>query len=369
MSDIKNPAPFYMLKDAAKELNRLLKADYYNSERLLTMALVYDLKLYIYSEGWEGQYIYNAKMSQEYNEFLREENYLTGYSEAQERKDNTLKIITNNTISCLLGEGCLLQLSLDVIKKFRFQKKCEFAGTQYSFNEAIYLEDAFNPQTKAYLLEELKAALETDQEYFRIFYQSYLDKKTLDAIVDINVDGIELKKPRDVSIQDAKPKYTGSSVVNDENALFFTGQDSEYAVDQEDGNDQVEEYAKFEINRKDILITHSQLMRILEGSLSIRDVQHRNKKELIEPRMPNKPQGVSVAKKNAKLAAKTLANYLWKQDTENKIKILDMAITVRAELYQTEHREQLPDQSVSLKKWIEDIAPEYAREAGRPKGI
>lgn len=44
-----------------------------------------------------------------------------------------------------------------------------------------------------------------------------------------------------------------------------------------------------------------------------------------------------------------------------------MAITVHAELYQTEHREQLPNHSVSLKDWIKDIAPEYAREAGRPK--
>lgn len=71
----------------------------------------------------------------------------------------------------------------------------------------------------------------------------------------------------------------------------------------------------------------------------------------------------------AQLAAKTLANYLWNQDTDNKIKIKEMAITVHAELNRTEHRNELPDQSVSLKKWIEDIAPEYAREAGRPKEI
>jgi len=29
IKDIKNPAPFYTLKDAAKELNRALEVDYY----------------------------------------------------------------------------------------------------------------------------------------------------------------------------------------------------------------------------------------------------------------------------------------------------------------------------------------------------
>ena len=51
MSDIKNPAPFYTLKQAAKELNRILKVDYYDSKKLLSIALVYDLKLHAYFSG------------------------------------------------------------------------------------------------------------------------------------------------------------------------------------------------------------------------------------------------------------------------------------------------------------------------------
>ncbi len=81
------------------------------------------------------------------------------------------------------------------------------------------------------------------------------------------------------------------------------------------------------------------------------------------------PRGKSKAKEKAQSTAKTLANDLWNQDNNHKIKIKEMAITVYGELYQTEHRAQLPDQPASLKKWIEDIAPEYAREAGRPKEI
>ena len=81
------------------------------------------------------------------------------------------------------------------------------------------------------------------------------------------------------------------------------------------------------------------------------------------------PKGKSKYKEMAQFAAQTLANFLWKEDKDNKIKIKEMSIQVYAALNQTEHREQLPDQPVSLKKWIEDIAPEYAREAGRPKEI
>ena len=360
MSDIKNPAPFYTLKDAAKELNRLLKVDYYDSKKLLSMASVYDLKLYIYSEGWDGRYIYNAKMSQEYNEFVRDENYLAGYSEAQRRKDDTLNIIADNTISCLLHDGCLLQLSLDVINKFRFQKQYEFISTQHNFNEAIYLEDAFNPQTKAYLLEGFKTALQTDHEFFKFLYQSYLDKKTIEAIVDIKIDEIELKKPRCVSIQNAKPKYIGNLVINDELSVLLNDEDSEDVIDE------AEEYSKFVINRKDILITHSQLIRILEGTLSVRDTEHHSKQELPEYKIPSKPRGVSVAKKNAKLAAETLADYLWTKDTDKNIKLLEMARIVHSELHKTNHYTQLPSIE-AMKDWLRPIAPGHAKLAGRPQ--
>ena len=79
-----------------------------------------------------------------------------------------------------------------------------------------------------------------------------------------------------------------------------------------------------------------------------------------------KKTGVSQAKVDAKLAAATLADYLWRKDTDQKIKIKDMATTVLIDLKQTSHIDQLPENPESLKKWIEEIAPPYAREAGRP---
>ena len=134
-------------------------------------------------------------------------------------------------------------------------------------------------------------------------------------------------------------------------------------------DDENTEYLNHFIRRKDILITHYQLTRIIEGTLVIGNKEQHNIEELMTRGVIRKPQGKSRAKEHAQLAARTLANYLWNQDKENKIKIKEMAIAVYAELNQTEHKEQLPDKSVSLKDWIKDIAPGYAREAGRPKEI
>ena len=90
------------------------------------------------------------------------------------------------------------------------------------------------------------------------------------------------------------------------------------------------------------------------------DLAELNSKKVI------KKTGISPAKVNAKLAAATLAEKLWREDKNQKIKILEMAITVYSELYQTEHKSQLPNNQGSLKEWIKHIAPTYAREAGRP---
>src|SRR5690606_12381479 len=79
------------------------------------------------------------------------------------------------------------------------------------------------------------------------------------------------------------------------------------------------------ISRTDLLITHYQLSRIIEGSLKLRGRKVETIETLIEKQV-QKPRGISPARERAKLAAKTLANYLWSQDRDNKIKIKEMAI-------------------------------------------
>lgn len=80
-------------------------------------------------------------------------------------------------------------------------------------------------------------------------------------------------------------------------------------------------------------------------------------------------RGVSSEKLNAKIAAQTLADYLWRKDEEKKIRIKDMALNVFVELYKTEHSNQLPEKAESLQPWIKNIADKYphSTQAGRPK--
>lgn len=78
-------------------------------------------------------------------------------------------------------------------------------------------------------------------------------------------------------------------------------------------------------------------------------------------------QGVGKAKILAKEVAKHVAKKLWEEDKDKKIKVTEMATAVYVELQKCYLADQLTDQAVSLKDWIRDIAPEYARKGGRPK--
>lgn len=80
-----------------------------------------------------------------------------------------------------------------------------------------------------------------------------------------------------------------------------------------------------------------------------------------------KPVGVSKEKIEAKRYARNIAEYLWSQDKNEEIKIGQMCENVYSALFETKHKSQLPDQVVSIRSWIKDIAPSYASEAGRSK--
>ncbi|MCU4389923.1 hypothetical protein KTH73_04170 [Acinetobacter courvalinii] len=103
------------------------------------------------------------------------------------------------------------------------------------------------------------------------------------------------------------------------------------------------------------------MLLINEHELNIYLAKESPKKEI--------KRGVSRAKMDAKLAACTLAEYLWQQDTEKKIRTDEMTQKIYEHLYLTHHREQLPGEKESLRPWIIDIARKYphAQEPGRPE--
>ena len=316
MSDIKNPAPFYTLKQAAKELNRILKVDYYDSKKLLSIALVYDLKLHAYFRG-------------DISVFVDMDFYFRNKRELA----TTIKEITEEIINFEIAAfGALLEINTHSIEKI------------YHFGQSALNDDGLENITNL-------NADATNQHHFLSYSplkQKYLKYISEQEVKEIKILGI----------------YPVRNTITKENPT----RPRKYSTYRNEDNEDI--YHPI-ITREDIFLTHTQLTRVADGVLSIREANPHDtpKNEIPNSYKNRKPQGKSQAKEHAQLAARTLANYLWNQDTDNKIKIKEMAITVHAELNQTEHHDQLPDQSVSLKDWIKDIAPEYAREAGRSKRI
>lgn len=342
MSDIKNPTPFYTLKDAAKELNRVLEVDYYDTKKLLNMALVYNLKLYIFVKGWEGQVSYAEEMTDEWNEYADVDKH-GGYTKLHFDMDATLEAIINARLNLFLSKGCLLEVQQELIKILIINKK--FIGdTSFGYFENILdIQDSFIENPKNYFLEVFKER--PSSALVNELRGCTLLSDAIASVVDIKIAWIQLLQEGNLLHHSA---ITPPPIID--NTRVKEGQPAIYQA----------------INRTDLLITHYQLSKIIEDSLTLRDRKIETIETLIE-KQDLKPRGISKARENAKFAAKTLAHYLWSKDTDNKIKIKEMAITVYAELSQTEHHVELPDQAVSLKEWIKEVAPAYAKEAGRPK--
>ncbi|QQT94504.1 hypothetical protein [Acinetobacter johnsonii] len=343
MSDIKNPAPFYTLKDAAKELNRFLKVDYYDTKKLLNMALAYNLQLYIFVKGWKGHATYSEEMTPEWDEYADVNKY-GGYTSLHSDMDATLEAIINARLNLFLSEGCLLEVKQELIKNLILKKEFIGDSTFGYFGNILSIEDSFIENPKNYFVEVFKQRPSSD--LVRELGKCTLVSDVIASVVDIRIAWIELLHEG--------PSLPNSAVTPTpviDSTIEKEGQPTIYQA----------------IHRTDILITHYQLSRIIEGILLLRNLPVETIETLIE-KQDQRPRGKSQAKINAQLAAKTLASYLWKKDVNNSIKIREMSMLVYTELYETEHRDQLPDMPDTLKSWIKEVAPQYAREAGRTKG-
>lgn len=115
----------------------------------------------------------------------------------------------------------------------------------------------------------------------------------------------------------------------------------------------------FYIIKDDLIIIHKDLIE-LENNII-------NDKPAAQSTLATKSkQGKSQAKQNAQDQAKIIAKALWNNDKDKKIRMLEMAETVYYELYQNGLKNELPNNPITLKEWIKDVAPPYASEAGRP---
>lgn len=72
-------------------------------------------------------------------------------------------------------------------------------------------------------------------------------------------------------------------------------------------------------------------------------------------------------KLEAQKAACALAEEMWEEDKDKKIRISEMATNVFIALQNSEHADNLPDHHVTVKDWIKSVAPDYARKGGKPR--
>lgn len=315
----KNPIPYYTLKQASKILNAKFKTDVYNSKMILSMSLHYKIDLHVLFFGdWSVSCDCHVPI-------------------ALTREENENRLIYQAIISDIedIVEGSIFDLALLRLNNFALTKISTFG--KFDINpdndyrgidgflrlEHLFQEDGFNSISNILLKYRFNS----------------VSKLSDDEINSIEILAIY---PTIKESFDFKPKAKPYG-----------------------NEDQGDSYPHIKI--KDLLITHVQLEKIINGDLKSRFISN---KELNEESVfhlgSNHRRGVSVAKKNAKLAAETLANYLWAKDAGKNIKLLEMARIVHAELQITEHKNQLTSIE-AVKEWLRPVAPNYAKLAGRPQ--
>lgn len=128
----------------------------------------------------------------------------------------------------------------------------------------------------------------------------------------------------------------------------------QFSLDKRDGG---WAFVDFNIDINDLIIIHQDL-EALEHKI-INDFP-------IEKKLLDRKKGISLQKQIAQELAKAHAKYLWDKDHEQKIRMSEMCDKVYKYLVEMDYTTELPDDVKSLKLWIKDIAPEHAKEKGRP---
>ncbi|WP_180041360.1 hypothetical protein [Acinetobacter sp. YH12218] len=343
MSNIKQPAPFYSLKETTEYFNNKYNQCTFSDSYLLKQLLAFNIPAHIYSFGLNpyGSEFFFKK------DLLRRTD--PDWSEWVDKRDSILP----DFVEFLHNESCKTGLFLELRHQDLVQVCMQNQVITYAFKDVIPFDYITISSSLREVIDDMWKAT-----------SNYYKNKKPDALIQKEIDNMKELFDNFVSVEEFISTTDMQEISSKSKRQYLNVKPEIIVVDEIIGH--LKDFCFLKIIPEDVFIL-SKNLALLEKYLIGEEVYVQSQKPLIK--ITQSPKGKSKDKEMAQLAAKTLANYLWNQDTDNKIKIKEMAITIHAELNQTEHRNQLPDQSVSLKKWIEDIAPEYAREAGRPKEI
>ena len=308
--------PYYTLEQASSVLNNKLKSDIYNPKSILVLALNYQIDLHVHFYGdWKLDFdchipldLTNIKNKSIYSAMIYE-----------------LEIFLRKSS---LWSSFFLRLSVNAIDYLIVNKKGLAVNEATWFDAVLCLKDALKP--------------EIEQNSLQNYLLREIEHPPFSSLDESEIRGVSFLAiyPTTSKYEETKPKPIK---YDDEEDIF---------------------YPFLKLNN--VFITHAQLEKIINSSLVERNVLKNNERKA--HLITSAQRGVSKEKQNAKLAAQTLADFLWRNDKDKRIRIKEMAINVRAELFNTNHSSQLPEKAESLEDWIREIAEKYphSRKGGRP---
>ncbi len=332
-------AEYYSLEEASEYLNRKYKTDNINAHKLLKKVVQYEIPLFIYGKNFQltGDYVMSSyksvRLINDDMELRRNtlKEVLKINRLAYSRIDSMLSAVMENT-------GGFLELSLETIRAFLFDSKITTDNIDETSLFGGFLPIA-TPNGNASSLDYL------DDYLLRDFEDSVAFTLALYPSIDIFPDNEE-----DITLAiDSAIKLCTPKVVD-----YYLG-------NRESQKPYITPY--FEFNRSDLIILSSGIAKLEELISSIEEPN-------IEVKSLDtdflKKKGVSPHKLLAKHMAKHIADKEWQADKQNKIKITEMAEIIYSKLYSLGFHNELPDQAKNIKSWIKEVAPDYAREGGRP---
>lgn len=310
---------YYTLQEASDYLNLKHGINNVTPKKLLKSIVGYDIVLFVYARGFE--------VTGDYETALLKDDI------TDEQRQYILRQIDkiNDYLSVLTFDGCglLLQIDSDTIKRIKYFGFVDFEHYgEVSFDGALSVEQAWgNPKTLDFL-------------------NKYIDKNVFYKILALYPH---------ISYYE----YDDILSVKEKSSLKFDNY-QKYDIDlkKEHIVTRIDPY--FIITIDDLIILHKDLETLENNIINNSPIPSKSPIEF------KARKGVSQDKIIAMKLAKILAKNFWDNDRDQTIRIGEMASIVYRELHNNGFEQQLPQEQMSLKEWIKDIAPEYAQVGGRP---
>jgi len=320
---------YYTLQEASEYINIKHKIINTTQRKLLKKIIEYQTPIYVFAKGFGLMGDFETNVLCEGDDPCNSE----------EKKKHLIDTIlsTEDILSTVSVDGILLQLHSDVLKKMPFQ---DTINTEFDYLD----QNLFIGALPLYSLDFNSRTLDYLQDYLGEYYIT----KVLALVphFKLNFDEFieDISEEQEKIISEIKPHVSHW-----------------YSMDEPDN----EISLFFDFTIQDLIILHKDLTRlesnIIDNILPAPKIESLLKNSDLKPR-----KGISPLKVEAKKRALSLAKELWSEDISREIKITEMSYKVYTALHITDHKDQLPNHPKSLKAWIVDAAPPYAREAGRP---